>query len=128
MSRSPGSRDRHAGRKGTPYVTGNPNFTHESAVVPPRLKPGQHRCPVCRNAVGVTPVTGVLRKHLDLFGHDCWNKALSVGVPRDAQPVEVEAPVTVRDGNTLRPKGRCYECDRPVSGERKFCGACLALH
>ena len=24
------------------------------------------------------------------------------------------------------PNGKCHECDRPVSGERKLCGRCLA--
>lgn len=28
--------------------------------------------------------------------------------------------------NTLPATGRCHECDRPVSGERRFCGRCMA--
>jgi hypothetical protein len=41
----------------------------------PELKPGQVRCPVCRNGVRLT-ANGYLRKHADLFGHPCFNKAL----------------------------------------------------
>jgi len=40
---------------------------------PPTLKPGQVRCPVCRN--GVRPnVRGFLREHRDLFGLKCYNR------------------------------------------------------
>lgn len=37
------------------------------------LRPGQVRCPVCRNGVTPTP-SGHLRKHRDQFGHDCFNR------------------------------------------------------
>lgn len=42
----------------------------------PTLVDGKVRCPVCRNVVGRTP-NGYLRKHRDLFGHPCFNKAAS---------------------------------------------------
>lgn len=42
--------------------------------LPPELKPGQARCPVCRNACSVTG-RGFLRRHRDLYGLDCYNVA-----------------------------------------------------
>ena len=30
------------------------------------------RCPVCRNVTTMTS-RGFLRKHRDVYGHDCWN-------------------------------------------------------
>lgn len=50
------------------------------------------------------------------------------------QPVEIdsdelEAMRNPRvNGTKLSPKGTCYDCGRPVTGERRFCGGCLAKH
>lgn len=58
--------------RGTP-VSGSPNHRSRRSVSPAALPAGQLRCPVCRN--GVTPTsTGYLRRHHDLFGHDCYNR------------------------------------------------------
>lgn len=51
-------------------------------------------------------------------------------MPRDlARRLAHEAAVTLpRNGTRLSPTGRCHDCDRPVSGERRFCGPCLTEH
>lgn len=43
-------------------------------VAPPTPGGGRESCPVCRNVASVT-ARGYLRRHRDLFGHDCWNVA-----------------------------------------------------
>lgn len=43
------------------------------AVQPPEPGPGQVTCPACRNAVHVLK-SGAMRKHRDLFGHDCYQR------------------------------------------------------
>lgn len=35
---------------------------------------------------------------------------------------------TGRNGNQLKPNGQCHDCGKTVTGERKFCGPCLAKH
>jgi hypothetical protein len=37
-----------------------------------------------------------------------------------------ELPETGRGTNVLPATGHCHECDRPISGERRFCGRCMA--
>lgn len=37
-----------------------------------------------------------------------------------------EPPRETRGANHLPATGLCHQCDRPVSGERRFCGPCLA--
>lgn len=51
----------------------------------------------------------------------------------DLEPVEVDwdSVAELRDhilGTTLPPKGECYDCGRIISGERRYCGPCLAKH
>lgn len=46
-----------------------------ATIAVPTPTEGQRRCPVCRNAVKVTG-RGYLRRHRDLFGHDCHNVAV----------------------------------------------------
>lgn len=43
-----------------------------------------------------------------------------------AKPVVVAERPQVKGGNTLPATGHCHECDRPVTGERRFCGRCLS--
>lgn len=31
-------------------------------------------------------------------------------------------------GTALSPTGRCHDCGKAVTGERRFCGLCLASH
>lgn len=45
-----------------------------ATIAPPALTAGKVRCPVCRNAIK-TDAYGFLRRHRDLFGHDCHNRA-----------------------------------------------------
>jgi hypothetical protein len=52
-------------------LSGRPD--RRQTVAPPQLKAGQQRCPVCRNGATLTPL-GFLRRHRDLFGHDCTNR------------------------------------------------------
>jgi hypothetical protein len=51
---------------------------NRKTVQPPPLREEQQRCPVCRNAVTLTS-RGYLRRHRDLFGLDCYNKAVGAG-------------------------------------------------
>jgi hypothetical protein len=39
---------------------------------------------------------------------------------------EVTTPETREPTLRASPNGRCHECDRPVSGERRLCGRCLS--
>lgn len=69
--RSASQRD-HGGMHGKGHHVG---VAHKRRRVadPPELKPGQVRCPVCRNGVRTTAY-GYLWRHVDLFGLDCYNK------------------------------------------------------
>lgn len=40
----------------------------------------------------------------------------------------LRSPAPDRAGTRLPPTGSCYDCGRAVSGERRFCGPCLARH
>jgi hypothetical protein len=60
-------------RRGTAMV----NRGGRAAVSPPALADGKVRCPACRNAVSLTP-RQYLRRHSDLFGNECWNKAVEL--------------------------------------------------
>lgn len=84
------------------------------------LADGQVRCPSCNQPVTLTP-SGRLRKHGDREGADCPQR-LHEGRPLDDgitfPPVVVDRPT---------PTGCCHDCDRPVTGERLYCGRCLAV-
>lgn len=41
----------------------------------------------------------------------------------DAQAAQ---PRPIKTGNDLPATGHCHTCDRPISGERRYCGPCLA--
>lgn len=125
---------------GHAILTGNPSRTSRGAVAPPELRGNQKRCPVCRNGVATT-VTGKLRKHVDLFGADCYNRN-----PGDLPPIGEVPPVVlprVRDrqagaqSRTARPDeerppsrldagSECRECGKWLPGERSLCGRCYA--
>lgn len=62
----------HRGR--AQFVTGARGTTH-SVAEPPALRVGERRCPTCRNRTQLT-MRGYLRRHKDLFGHNCYNVAL----------------------------------------------------
>lgn len=105
--------------------------------VPPTLRDGQARCPACRQAVTLTP-TGRLRMHDDLTGWPCPNRAAShepvaldtlppvTGVPAAPPRVEGPLPATTAPSGGPRAYGYCETCGALVSGERRFCGICLA--
>lgn len=56
-----------------------------------------------------------------------WEKP---GLPAvDVDWAEVEAiRATGRHRGQLPVTGHCHDCGRPVSGERRYCGPCLARH
>lgn len=120
---SPGKGDRHGRGAGRIVAGGAPSYTSVAAIAPPPLKDGQARCGTCRNGASLTP-SGGLRRHSDLFGHPCFNRA-----PEGAVLGLAELPPVLLPGggtNHLPVTGACHECNRPVSGERRFCGPCLA--
>lgn len=130
--RQPGRGDRHANSKGRPVAVGG---LGTRAVVAPTPKPGQTSCPVCRQAVAVTPREN-LRAHNDLFGNPCPNRSRLVST-------QIEAPAVVlplqnrppRSKSEKRPAGEpsrldvgseCRECGKWLPGERSLCGRCYA--
>lgn len=142
MSRrkAPSKGDRHGSRGGKPVAVGG-----RAAVAPPALKDGFVRCPVCRNAARITQ-SQRLRKHYDLFGDLCYNKAPEVVRPRlirDEGPVVVESwtrtpdvePVVTEavapperepgEPSRLDVGSHCQDCGKWLPGERKLCGQCL---
>lgn len=84
-SQSPGRHDRHGRGHGTVVGAGG----HVRTVrVPPPLADDQKRCPVCRQACSVTS-RGYLRKHTDLFGKACGNKATGERFVFEIPPVVI---------------------------------------
>lgn len=106
----------------------------------PDLAEGQVECPVCRR--GVLPLDEYrIRRHRDLFGHQCYNtshggmpdmdiSAMVDWVRAQAPPEkEPEPPAVPRPPQRYVRTvctSRCHTCDRPVTGERRFCGPCAA--
>lgn len=100
----------------------------------------ENACPTCHRPIGINP-SGRRRKHrfagevctgsgvmvgaqLPHIDPELLNEALTGTAPQQRMPgdrVRVEA-----DGRYKPVKGYCYECERPVTGERRFCGPCLA--
>lgn len=101
----------------------------ESPLKP--LAEGQVRCDVCEQPAHLTS-RGNLRPHPALGGEPCPNRTHETPVEFDRELAEqmrleadrplVRAPET---GVRLSPRGTCYGCERPVSGERTYCGQCL---
>lgn len=114
----------------------------------PILTEGQVECPVCRRSQKPL-ANGLLRKHRDLFGHPCANKASGLldrtqqiaEALAEAERAEKErqeqeraretAPATPRQRTRsgyqrTTVTGYCHTCDRPVTGERRYCGPCMA--
>lgn len=122
------------GGKGTPIGVGSPTYSSAVVLAPPELRPGQVRCPVCRNATGLTPLTKVLRKHRDLFGEPCWNKSQMETVKLVAPPVvlprgggQAGAEPAVAGQSRLDGGSLCTSCGKWLPGERTLCGRCFAL-
>ena len=106
------------------------------------LRPGQVECPVCRAAV--TPIDGTrLRRHRDLFKHACQNllvdyaqvspEVIAAALAESeraalAYAEEAAKPKAERKRKAYERKatGRCRECDRQITGERWYCGPCVA--
>lgn len=88
------------------------------------LKPGQVRCALCGRGTTLTP-NGKLRAHRDADGVACPHR------PQGFEPsgTFVAPPVvlpTPHGERFLPATGRCHECDKPITGERRYCGRCLA--
>ena len=91
------------------------------------LGDGEVRCHVCGcpaklrkdNASRVT-------KHKDGHGHECPNRVNIIEYHFDElPPVRVPgAQNSPREGMVVT--GACYDCGKPISGERFYCGQCLA--
>ncbi len=128
-----------ANRVGRNVVLSSKHVATRKAV----LKPGQVECPVCRK--GVTPIdTKRIRRHRDLWGDDCPNRqlqpasvdpavlasALAEAERRAMELAEARAAARLRPPTKARERkvvtGRCHTCDRPITGERIYCGPCLA--
>lgn len=107
---------------------------HAAHVAPdakplPKLRPGQVRCPVCLNGATLTrPGGNVLRLHYDSAGFVCGHRLYTEEVVPPSLLSEAERMLSEERlrTNQLKPKGRCYVCDKPVSGERRLCGRCTA--
>lgn len=107
----------------------------KSIIRPPMLKPGQVRCHACRNAATLNP-SGDYRQHRDLFDGPCDAKRPQSVTPIELPPVLHRGqPVTLRldrgaspsgKGGGVRAWGECETCGALVTGERRFCGLCLA--
>ena len=107
-------------------------------IVPPLLKPGQARCPACRNGAGITSETR-LRSHSDLFGTPCGNRVRSLEwAPIEAPPVHLPPPAVGEAAQRVRRARQepsridagsiCQGpgCGKWLPGERKLCGRCYA--
>jgi len=70
----------HGGNRSTPF-SGVATRLDRGEVPAPLLIEGQLRCPVCRKGVRPTE-RGYLRRHRDLFGHDCHNVAVEADLTR----------------------------------------------
>lgn len=131
MSRfsAPSQGDRHGRGHGTPV-----GVRHQlrNVVDVPALKPGQHRCPVCRAGATLT-TRGSLRAHNDLFGDRCWNKATGEATGITAPPVVVPAgntsplPRPPSEASRLDVGSSCRDCGKWLPGERSLCGRCYAI-
>lgn len=108
----------------------------------PVLKDGQVECLVCRR--GVFPLDDLrVRRHRDLFGDHCANtsrgnkpdvdleaalewvdqQVREIALAKaEKERVQAESAKYVRRVCT----GRCHVCDRPITGERRYCGPCMA--
>lgn len=57
-----------------------------------------------------------------------WQRIVPVQDVPELDPLVVDRMRNSGRASTLKPKGTCYDCGRRLSGERKFCGPCLAKH
>jgi hypothetical protein len=83
------------------------------------LLSNQVRC-ICGKGVTLTR-NGNLRKHKSPQGDEC--PIVTYGTVIEL----AEVPHVNINGDRCRlsPSGQCYDCNKPVSGERRFCGQCL---
>lgn len=95
-------------------------------------RPGKDtvRCFVCDQITRMTPKSGRLAKHLDGDGNVCPNRdpnqkrVVLTELPPVSLPYNGRAPRDVKNRRT----GFCHSCDQPITGERVYCGPCLAKH
>lgn len=112
---------------------------YDGADTPPSrpLPDGKVRCPSCGQVTSLTP-RGHLRRHDDGAGVECpqrvWRGERDGPVPK-APPVVIP-PMGSPPGSGAKPKPKptkpggprmCQLCEeRPVTGERRYCGRCAA--
>lgn len=96
---------------------------------PRPLLPGA--CAQCGRAITLNP-SGRRRAHKDREHQPCLGGGVMVGSPTgtdvDVLNVEIRVPSrTLSNDSTLAasPTGCCHVCERPISGERRLCGACF---
>lgn len=90
-------------------------------------------CPRCGKRV--TPHDGRIRAHSSPRGVPCrggWLEPVKVPLPPVTFPTRPAPPVRRAVVSEGRPDaervatGRCHDCDRRISGERRYCGRCAA--
>lgn len=105
----------------------------------PAVPEGKVRCSSCFQPVSLTSA-GQLRAHRDADGIDCPQRIHLTGERLDvvAPPVVLPpvstpparkpstSPSRSRKNERKVVTGHCHTCDRRVSGERLYCGPCLA--
>lgn len=130
----------HGKHQVSTYRRGSKNPAHRTGEKK-QSPEGKVQCPVClRLDVSLTS-SGHLREHNAPDKMKCPNRT-----PPNVQPIlpqlsdeelqnSIEDPMQVRvqhppsrvtDGTPSSvPTGRCHDCDKPVPGSRRLCGACL---
>lgn len=52
--------------------------------------------------------------------------ALAAAKAKLTEQAAGRVPIVAGGSNRLPATGECHECERPVSGERRFCGPCMS--
>lgn len=68
------------------------------------------------------PVKPVKERRRPEIDADALAAALADLDAKASQP----RPVVTGGANVLPAVGRCHECDKPVTGERRYCGRCMS--
>lgn len=101
----PHLRRRTSRQRATPLLDGRTPRPGDEPVAPPRTKPGP------KYVVDPELLQQAVRR-----------------LNADALMPAAGHKVIGRGTNTLPATGACHDCGRAVSGERRFCGPCVAKH